>query len=148
MHLDAVAVSGANEYKVNPRALVTTLTPLTVTVLSAAPDPAAPDAEAEAPVGVPLPAPVPDDELEHAAAPSATATIPAAATIVIRIDLSISAVLSADSEVGQWFLLAVLAASCRTLLLFPVPGPAGRGLSTGDCHAGRIVLVSATAQCK
>jgi hypothetical protein len=68
-----VAVSGANEYKVNPWALVTTLTPLIVAVFSPAPDPAEP---------------VPDDELEHAAAPITTAAIPAAATILIRMDLS------------------------------------------------------------
>jgi len=84
VHFDAVAVSGANEYKVNPWALVITLTPLTVAVFSAAPDPAAP----EALDGVPLPAPVPDDELEHAAAPITTAATPAAATILIRLDLS------------------------------------------------------------
>jgi hypothetical protein len=86
MHLDAVAVSGANEYKVNPWALVTTLTPLIVAVFSAAPDPAAP----EALDGVPLPAPVLDDELEHAAAPITTAATPAAATILIRMDLSLA----------------------------------------------------------
>jgi hypothetical protein len=73
-HFDAVAVSGANEYRVNPWALVTTLTPLTVEVFSAG--------------GVTLPAPVPDDELEHAAAPMATAATPAAAAILIRIDVS------------------------------------------------------------
>jgi hypothetical protein len=81
-------VSGANEYKVNPWALVTTLTPLIVAVFSAAPDPAAPGADAEALDGVPFPAPVLDDELEHAAAPIATAATPATATILIRIDLS------------------------------------------------------------
>jgi hypothetical protein len=91
VHFDEVAVSGANEYRVNPRALVTTVTPPIVAVFSAAPDPAAPDpavpdAEAEALVGVPLPALVPEDELEHAVAPIATAAIPAAATILIRID--------------------------------------------------------------
>jgi hypothetical protein len=84
VHFDTVAVSGANEYKVNPWALVTTLTPLIVAVFSPAPDPA----EAEALDGVPLPAPVPDDELEHAAAPIATAATPATAAILIRIDLS------------------------------------------------------------
>jgi hypothetical protein len=86
VHLDAVAVSGPNEYKVNPWALVTTLTPLTVALFSAAPDPAAPDTGALD--GVPLPAPVPDDELEHAAAPTVTTATPAAATILSRIDLS------------------------------------------------------------
>jgi len=87
VHFDAVAVSGANEYKVNPWALVTTLTPLIVAVFSAAPDPAAPGADAEALDGVPFPAPV-LDELEHAVAPIATAAIPAAASVLIRRDLS------------------------------------------------------------
>jgi hypothetical protein len=86
MHFDAVAVSGPNEYKVNPWALVTTLTPLIVAVFSAEPDPAAPDAEAETLDGVPLSAPL-LDELEHAAAPIATVAAPAAATILIRMDL-------------------------------------------------------------
>jgi len=86
VHFDAVAVSGANEYKVNPWALVTTLTPSIVAVFSA-PDPAAPDGEAEALDDVPFPAPV-LDELEHAAAPIATAATPAAATVLIRRDLS------------------------------------------------------------
>jgi hypothetical protein len=74
VHFDAAAVSGANEYRVNPWGLVTTLTPLIVAVFSAG--------------GVPLPAPVPDDELEHAAAPITTAATPAAAAILIRMDLS------------------------------------------------------------
>jgi hypothetical protein len=87
VHFDAVAVSGANEYKVNPRALATTLTPLIVAVFSAAPDPAAPGAEAEEPDGVPLPAPLLDGELEHAAAPAATMATPAAAIILTRKDL-------------------------------------------------------------
>jgi hypothetical protein len=52
---------------------VTTLTPPTVVLFRAAPDPAAP---------------VLDDELEHAAAPITTAATPAAATILIRMDLS------------------------------------------------------------
>jgi hypothetical protein len=86
VHFDAVAVSGANEYKVNPWALVTTLTPLIVAVFSA-PDPAVPDGEAEALDDVPFPAPG-LDELEHAAAPIATAATPAAATALIRMDLS------------------------------------------------------------
>jgi hypothetical protein len=88
VHFDAVAVSGANEYKVSPWALVTTLTPLIVAVFSPAPDPAAPGADAETLDGAPLPALPLDDELEHAAAPIATAATPAAATILIRMDLS------------------------------------------------------------
>jgi hypothetical protein len=90
LHFDAVAVSGANEYRVNPWALVTTLTPPIVAVFSAAPDPAAPDAEAEALDGVSLPALVLDDELEHAAAPMAAATTSAAASNLIRIDVSLA----------------------------------------------------------
>jgi hypothetical protein len=90
LHFDAVAVSGANEYKVNPRALVTTLTPPIVALFRAAPDPAAPGAEAGALDGVPPPVPVPDDELEHAAALMATAATPAAASNLIRIDVSLA----------------------------------------------------------
>src|ERR1700754_3801261 len=82
VHFDVVDVSGANEYKVKPLALVTTLTPLIVAVFSAVPEPAA-----EAPDGVPLPAPLLDGELEHAAAPAATTATPAAAIILIRKDL-------------------------------------------------------------
>jgi hypothetical protein len=82
VHFDVVAVSGANEYRVNPWALVTTATPPMVELFTTAPPP-----DAEALDGVPLPV-VPADELEHAAAPSATAAIPATATNLIRIDVS------------------------------------------------------------
>jgi len=98
-HFDVVAVSGANEYRVKPFALVTTVTPLTCAVFSAplaaaVLDAAVLDAEAGAlddapPAAVPL-----DDELEHAAALTATAAVPATASIVIRILMDIS---SADS---------------------------------------------------
>jgi hypothetical protein len=88
VHFDVVAVSGANEYRVNPWALVTTLTPLIVALFSAAPDPAEPDADAEALDGAPVPALSLEDELEHAAALIATAATPAAASNLIRIDLS------------------------------------------------------------
>jgi hypothetical protein len=93
-HFDVVAVSGANEYRVKPLALVTTVTPLTCAVFSAPLAAAVLDAEAldaeagaldDAPPALPL-----DDELEHAAAPIATAAVPAAASIVylIRMDSS------------------------------------------------------------
>jgi hypothetical protein len=88
VHFDAVAVSGANEYKVNPWALVTTVTLLMVALFSATPDPAEPDADVEALDGGPLPALVPDGELEHAAALIATAATPAAASNLIRVALS------------------------------------------------------------
>jgi hypothetical protein len=88
LQFDAVVVSGANEYRVNPRPLVTTVTPPIVAVFSAAPDPAAPDAEALD--GVPLPALVLEGELEHAAALMATAATPAAAAILIRTDVSLA----------------------------------------------------------
>jgi hypothetical protein len=81
-----VAVSGANEYRVKPWALVTTVTPLTFAVFSAAPDPAAPG-EAGVLDGAPYPALPLEDEL-HAAAVTATAATPAAARILIRIDVS------------------------------------------------------------
>ena len=109
MQFDLVAVSGANDYRVNPLALVTTVTPLTCAVFSAPPaaaalDPEALDAEAGAlaaeagaldaeagalddapPAALPL-----DDELEHAAALIATAAVPAAASIVTWILIDIS----------------------------------------------------------
>jgi hypothetical protein len=88
VHFDAVVVSGANEYKVNPWALVTTVTLLIVALFSATPDPAEPDADAEALDGGPLPALVLDGELEHAAALIATAATPAAASNLIRLALS------------------------------------------------------------
>ena len=71
----------------NPRPLVTTVTPPIVVVFSAALDPAEPAAGVEPLAGVPLP---PEDELPHAAALIATAAIPAVATI-LRIDLSFAA---------------------------------------------------------
>jgi hypothetical protein len=87
-HFEAVAVSGANEYRVNPWVLVTTVTPLIVALFSATPDPAEPDAEALD--GVPLPGLVLGDELEHAAALMATAATPAAASSLVVIDLSLA----------------------------------------------------------
>jgi len=101
VHFDTVAVSGANEYKMKPLALASTVAPLTCAVFSAPlaaaepdpaePDPAGLDAEAGALVGAALPL---EDELEHAAALSATAVAPAATSMVIRIRMDIS---SADS---------------------------------------------------
>jgi hypothetical protein len=101
VHFDTVAVSGANEYKMKPLALASTVAPLTCAVFSAPPaaaepdpaepDPAGLDAEAGALVGAALPL---EDELEHAAALSATAVVPAATSKVIRIRIDIS---SADS---------------------------------------------------
>src|SRR5215471_6769934 len=72
VQLDLLAVSGANQYRVNPCALVSTVAPLIVAVFSAVPD---------APPGLlVLPAlPEPDEELPHPAAIStAVATKPAA----------------------------------------------------------------------
>jgi hypothetical protein len=103
LHFDVVAVSGANEYRVKPFALVTTVTPLTCAVFSAPLPAAALDAEAgaldaeagaldaeagaleAAPPALPL-----DDELEHAAALIATAAVPAAASTVTWILMDIS----------------------------------------------------------
>jgi hypothetical protein len=103
LHFDVVAVSGANEYRVKPLALVTTVTPLTCAVFSAPLAAAALDAEAgaldaeagalDAEAGVlegAAPALPLDDELEHAAALIATAAVPAAASSVIRILMDIS----------------------------------------------------------
>ena len=44
VHVDVVAVSGANGYRVKPWALVTTVTPLMLAVFSAASDPGEPEA--------------------------------------------------------------------------------------------------------
>jgi len=78
VQLDLLAVSGANQYRVDPWALVSTVAPLIVAVFSADPD---------APPGVlVLPAlPEPDDELPHAAASSAAAAIKPAARNLFRI---------------------------------------------------------------
>jgi hypothetical protein len=106
LQFDLVAVSGANEYRVKPLALVTTVTPLTCAVFSAPPAAAALDPEAGAPDAGALDAeagaldaeagaldaealPL-DDELEHAAALIATAAVPAAASIVTWILIDIS----------------------------------------------------------
>lgn len=104
LQFDVVAVSGANQYRVKPSALVTTVAPLTCAVFSAPPaaaalDPEAGALEAEAgaldaaagalddapPAALPL-----DDELEHAAALIATAAVPAAASIVTWILIDVS----------------------------------------------------------
>jgi len=77
--LDVVAVSGANQYRVKPWALVSTAAPLIVVVFTALPDTAAPDA---APGGA-LAAP-PGDELPQAAMVSAAAIIAAGTSQLIR----------------------------------------------------------------
>jgi len=106
VHFDTVAVSGANEYKMKPLALASTVAPPTCAVCSAplaaaVPDPAEPDpagldaAGLDAGAGALVAAALPlEDELEHAAALSATAVAPAATSMVIRIRIDIS---SADS---------------------------------------------------
>jgi hypothetical protein len=87
LQTDRLAVSGANEYRVKPFALVTTVTPSMFAVFRA-PDPAVPTADAEAVDGVPFPAPALEDELEHAVAPTATAVIPAVASTLIHTVVS------------------------------------------------------------
>jgi hypothetical protein len=101
LHFEVVAVSGANEYRVKPLALVTTVTPLTCAVFSAplaaaalVAEAGALDAEAGALEGAAPALPL-DDELEHAAALIATAAVPAAASIVIRIPMDISLLITA-----------------------------------------------------
>src|SRR6516162_5022484 len=79
LHFDVVAVSGANQYRVKPWALVSTAVPLIVVVFSALPDTAAPDA---APGGAL--AAVLGDELPHAATVSAPAITAADARKLIR----------------------------------------------------------------
>ena len=66
VHFDVVGVSGANQYKVNPLALVRTVAPPIVVVFSADPE----EAWADAPVPVEL------GKLPHAAIRSATAAAP------------------------------------------------------------------------
>src|SRR6516162_2117927 len=68
LHFDVAAVSGANQYRVKPWALVSTAAPLIVVVFSVLPGAAAPDA---APGGAPAAAP--GDELPQAATASAAA---------------------------------------------------------------------------
>jgi hypothetical protein len=72
-----VAVSGANQYRVMPRALVSTAAPLIVVVFSAPPDTGTP----EATPGVAL-APPPEDELPHAATVSALITAANASQLI------------------------------------------------------------------
>src|SRR6516162_9438213 len=61
LHFDVVAVSGANQYRVKPWALVSTAAPLIVMVFSALPDTAAPETAPGGAVAAP-----PEDELPHA----------------------------------------------------------------------------------
>jgi hypothetical protein len=119
VHFDVVLVSGANEYKVNPRELVTTVTPPICAVFSAALDPAEPAAGVEPPDDVPLP---PDDELPQAAAPSATAAIPAAASI-LRIDLSFA------RKHVRWQLLLSWMQAAGSHRYWPPAGTGGRRVS-------------------
>src|SRR6516162_10170031 len=79
LQFDVVAVSGANEYRVKPWALVSTAAPLIVVVFSALPDTAAPDAAPEGALAAP-----PEDQLPHAATVSAAAITAADASQLIR----------------------------------------------------------------
>jgi hypothetical protein len=79
LHCDVVAVSGANEYRVKPWALVSTAAPLIVVVFSALPD----EAALEAAPGGALAAP-PGGELPHAATASAAAITAADASQASR----------------------------------------------------------------
>ena len=84
MQFDLVAVSGANQYKVNPLALVSTVALPIFAVFSAELDAAAGEAaalEAE----LPDPAVLPADELPHAAATRARPARPAGAHHLLRI---------------------------------------------------------------
>src|SRR5215472_356782 len=85
VQLDLLAVSGPNQYRVNPWALVSTVVPLTVAVFSADPD---------APPGLPEPG----DELPHAAAITAAAAIKPAARNLFRI----RGLPSADERSSTW----------------------------------------------
>jgi len=79
LHCDVVTVSGANQYRVRPWALVSTAAPLIVVVFSALLDAVVP----EAAPGVALAGP-PEDELPHAATVSAAAITAADASQLIR----------------------------------------------------------------
>jgi hypothetical protein len=84
LQFDLVAVSGTNEYSVNPWALVSTITPPIVAVFRAVPDELALAEADEAPAadGLLELCGAVVDELPHAAAISAAATSPKGAHIV------------------------------------------------------------------
>jgi hypothetical protein len=90
VHFEVVGVSGANEYKVNPPALVSTCFPPIVVAISVDPDALAAGLDAPAAAGVllvPAAGVVPEelDELPHAATASTAAARPTA-VIIFRIE--------------------------------------------------------------
>src|SRR6266702_2120234 len=82
LQFDLVLVSGTNQYKVKPLALVSTVTPLIVVVFTAEPEEAGPE-------DVPLVPPEPGDEPPHPAASNAAAANTIAAGNPFRIDVSL-----------------------------------------------------------
>jgi hypothetical protein len=82
LQFDLVLVSGTNQYRVKPLALVSTVTPLICVVFKAEPEEAGLE-------DAPLVPPEPGDELPHAAASNAAATNTIAAGNLFRIDLSL-----------------------------------------------------------
>jgi hypothetical protein len=80
LQFDLVLVSGANQYRVKPSALVSTITPLICVVFKAGPEEAGLE-------DVPLVPPEP--ELPHAAANNAAATKTISASNLFRIDVSL-----------------------------------------------------------
>ena len=76
LQFDCVLVSGTNQYRVSPAALVSTVAPPMVVVFSACPEPDPPDPPDEPD---PLDAAGADDELEQAPATSAIDIAPIAA---------------------------------------------------------------------
>jgi hypothetical protein len=82
LQFDLVLVSGTNQYRVKPLALVSTVTPFICVVFKAEP-------EAAGLEDVPLVTPEPGDELPHPAASNAAAANTIAAGNLFRIDLSL-----------------------------------------------------------
>jgi hypothetical protein len=86
LQFDLVEVSGTNQYKVKPLALVSTVAPPIFVVPSVDPeDPAGADAAGELPEPEPPDPPEPEDELPHAATTSTAATAPAGTSHLFRM---------------------------------------------------------------
>jgi hypothetical protein len=85
LHFEVVEVSGTNQYRVNPLALVSRVAPLTFMVPRAPPETGAAD-EADDAGGLPEPEPpVVDDELPHAATTSVAAIAPTGTSQLFRM---------------------------------------------------------------
>jgi len=98
LQFDFVEVSGTNQYKVWPLALVSTVAlPIFVVFRAVPEDAAGADAAGELPEPLPEP-PEPEDELPHAATTSAAATAPTGTSHLFRMSC-----LRSDESIGYSF---------------------------------------------